>query len=106
MVKGWQVALERQVQDGNLTDTMRNTYEWGFAQFLDWLDHSRVEAVSGEVIEEWVGGLHDQGHNSFLISFWLGCVQNFFGWAYESGSLLSDPSHGVQIILNGRQTGV
>jgi site-specific recombinase XerD len=100
-VAGWQVDLEQQVQNGNLTDTMRKTYEWGFAQFLDWLDHTQVEAVTGPVIEEWVSGLHNQGHNSFSISFWLSCVQNFFHWAYASGGVSSDPTNGVESGLDG-----
>lgn len=84
---------------GDLTDTMRKTYEWGFAQFLDWLDHTGEAAVTSEIIELWVTGLHEQGHNSFSVGFWLGCVQNFFHWAYSVGSISNDPTEGVKGVL-------
>ena len=97
LIEGWQSSLETQVQEGELTDTMRRTYEWGFAQFLDWLTHSRLESVSNMEIQNWVQGLEEQGHNSFSVSFWLSCVKNFFSWAHKNGNLTNDPSVGVRI---------
>ena len=100
LVVSWQDSLEQQVQKGDLTDTMRKTYEWGFAQFLDWLEHTGAVSVTAPTIQDWLSGLHDQGHNSFSVSFWLGCVQNFFHWAYSVGSISNDPTAGIKVGLD------
>jgi site-specific recombinase XerD len=96
LVEGWQLDLENRVELGELTDTMRRAYEWGFAQFLDWLHHNRNETVSPTVIQDWVSSLRGQGYNSFSVAFWLSCVQSFFSWAYSNGGFLSDPTNGVR----------
>ena len=99
-VGGWQAALGHQVEIGNLTETMKRTYEWGFAQFLDWLDHQNTEWVSEELIRTWISGLHRQGHNSFSIGFWLNCVHSFFAWAVSEGVWDYDPTHRVSFSTN------
>ena len=99
-VGGWQAALAHQVQIGNLTETMKRTYEWGFAQFLDWLDHQNTELVTEKLIRTWISGLHRQGHNSFSIGFWLNCVQSFFAWATSEGIFDYNPTRHVTFSSN------
>ncbi len=94
-IGGWLAALDRQVDAGELPVTTKRTYEWGFAQFLDWLDHQRTDEISEELIRHWITSLQAQGHNSFSIGFWMDCVTSFFSWAHQAGALPANPTLGI-----------
>ena len=96
LVAGWRASLNLQVAAGDLPRTTKRTLEWGFAQFLDWLDHQHKSEVSGSIIRRWVESLQAQGYNSFSVGFWLECVKNFFAWAVENEFFAFDPTLDVQ----------
>ncbi len=102
LVGGWQASLDLQVKSGDLPGTTKRTFEWGFAQFLDWLDHQQKEEISGALIYRWIESLQAQGYNSFSIGFWLDCLKNFFAWAKENGFFAYDPTRGI--LPGGDQT--
>ena len=94
-IGGWLASLDRQVAAGELPMTTKRTYEWGFAQFLDWLDHQQTDEVNEALIRHWIKSLEAHGHNSFSIGFWMDCVTSFFSWAHEAGALPANPALGV-----------
>ncbi len=91
----WLAALDRQVAAGELPVTTKRTYEWGFAQFLDWFDHQNSDGITGMLIRRWITSLQSQGHNSFSIGFWIDCVSSFFLWAHEVGAVAQNPALGI-----------
>ncbi len=93
---GWSESLHLQVHKGELSNTMRRTYEWGFAQFVDWLDHQGAGEVTDALIRRWINGLRAQGHDSFSVNFWFDCVQSFFAWAEHSGRISHNPTNGIR----------
>jgi site-specific recombinase XerC len=97
LVGDWQAYLALQVQAGKLTETMKRTYEWGFIQFVDWVDHQGVEQLNGTLICTWIDSLRKQGHNSFSIQFWVDCVMSFFEWAAKTGEFPNNPINGLQL---------
>ena len=97
LVGEWQASLDHKVRIGELSQAKRRTYEWGFAQFLDWLDHQGVSYVSEASVIRWVKSLQSQGYNSSAVGFWLECIRVFFVWAVKSGEMLSDPTIKIKI---------
>jgi site-specific recombinase XerD len=100
----WLASLEKQVEAGQLPITTKRTYEWGFAQFLDWFDHQPSNKVTAALIHRWIKSLQAQGHNSFSIGFWMDCVTSFFSWAYQAGEMPQNPTMGIfENGLSGRE---
>lgn len=101
MVEAWQQAMEQQVDQGRLSETMKRSYEWGFAQYLDWLNHQAAGPTTPELITHWIRSLEEQGYNSFSVSFWLDSVKSFYSWAYEEGWIPRDPTIGTEANARG-----
>ena len=94
LVQDWQSALTRQVNTGELSETMKRSYEWGFAQYIDWLHQQQTGSLATNMIQEWIRSLEDQGYNSFSLGFWVDSVKSFYEWAYREGRLMEDPTRG------------
>lgn len=96
VIESWRKAVKLSVDAGEISSATGVTYQRGMTKFMAYLLENGIESVTPDVVRTWTQSLREIGMKPSAINTWLAGVKRFFGWAVQTGVILTDPTASIK----------